>query len=438
VAAVRVAVIGGGIAGLVAARDLGRAGADVTVLERAPILGGQAASFSIGPGQEIERYYHFICMGDSGYLGMLDELGIADRLRWQVTDMGLFLDGELHTLGDPLSLLRFPHLRVRDKARFALTTAATKFRPATGWEHLEDVAAVDWLIRSYGERTYRILYQPLLDSKFQEHAPDISAAWMWARLHRLGQSRSRTLKERIGYLVGGSAAYVDALEKSVAEHGMELRPATGVDRIAVEDGRAIGVIIGGQHHAYDAVLSTVPVPHALRLFEGLEGPYFDNLRSLEYLGVLVVTMRLDRSFSRYYWTNVSDARLPMSGVIEATNLHPLPELGGDAILYIPQYLSPDSPGYVEDDQTVVERYCEALSLMNPTFDRSWVKAHWVHRERWTQPICRRGFTAQVPAIRTSVPGLYLTDSYQLHPHDRAISFSTDLGREAARLVLEDG
>src|SRR5829696_2538602 len=130
----KVAVVGGGIAGLVAARDLGRAGASVTVLERAPHLGGQAASFSIGPGQEIERYYHFICMGDSGYLGMLDELGIADRLHWRITDMGLFLDGELNTLGAPLSLLRFPHLRVRDKVRFALTTAAAKFRPATGWE----------------------------------------------------------------------------------------------------------------------------------------------------------------------------------------------------------------------------------------------------------------------------------------------------------------
>src|SRR4051794_24379368 len=156
----RVAVIGGGIAGLVAARDLALAGADVTVLERAPALGGQAASFAIGPGQEIERYYHFVCMGDSGYQQVLGELGIDDRLRWRITEMGLYLDGELHTLGDPLSLLRFPGLGIRDKARFALTTAKAKFRPASSWKDLEDVAAVDWLVESYGERTYRILYQP--------------------------------------------------------------------------------------------------------------------------------------------------------------------------------------------------------------------------------------------------------------------------------------
>jgi len=208
--------------------------------------------------------------------------------------------------------------------------------------------------------------------------------------------------------------------------------------VAVVGGRATGVVIDGQHHPYDAVLSTVPVPHAVGLFAELEGPYFDNLRSLDYLGVVVATLRLDRRLSPYYWTNVSDARLPMSGVIEATNLNPLPELGGDAIVYIPQYLSPASPRFLEPDDAVLDRYVEALSLMHPGFGRSWIRASWVHRERWTQPICRRGFTAQVPGVRTSVPGLYLTDSYQLHPHDRAISFSTDLGREAARLVLEDG
>src|SRR3712207_3795101 len=179
---------------------------------------------------------------------------------------------------------------------------------------------------------------------------------MGARLHRLGQSRSRTLKERIGYLVGGSAAYVDALEKALVDVHVHLRTGTAVDRVAVEDGRITGVVVDGRTRPFDAVVSTVPVPHALGLFEGLPGPYFDNLRSLEYLGVLVATLRLDRPFSRYYWTNVSDARLPMSGVIEATNLNPLPELGGGAILYIPQYPSPASSGHPRGGDALPHRH----------------------------------------------------------------------------------
>ena len=76
--------------------------------------------------------------------------------------------------------------------------------------------------------------------------------------------------------------------------------------------------------------------------------------------------------------------------------------------------------------------------MNPAFERSWVKA-CVGAPRALDaadlpPRLHRPGTGHPD----SVGGLYLTDSYQLHPHDRAISFSTDLGREAARLVLEDG
>lgn len=432
-----VGVIGGGIAGLVAAYDLSRAGATVTVLERAPILGGMAGSFPIGPGQEIERYYHFVCGGDDGYRAMLGELGMSEQLRWVTTDMGLFLDGELHTLGDPLSLLRFPHLRWSDKARFAATTLAAKFRDEGHWEDLEDVAAEDWLVRTYGERAYRMLYAPLLESKFQHFAPTISAAWMWARLNRLGNSRSRTLKERIGYLEGGSVSYITALEKALRHQGVDVRTSTAVDRVALDHGAVSGLVVEGDHQPFDKVLCTVPIPHTAPLFAGLDDPYFEGLRRLPYLGVMVVVMRLRHSLSPYYWMNISDARLPMSGVIEATNLNPQRGLDGDTVVYIPQYLAHTDPRFATADDELLESYCCALTLINPSFDKSWVKGHWVHRERFAQPVCQVGFSGHVPDIATPVDGLFLTDSYQLNPHDRAISFSTDLGREAASLVLAD-
>jgi protoporphyrinogen oxidase len=106
------------------------------------------------------------------------------------------------------------------------------------------------------------------------------------------------------------------------------------------------------------------------------------------------------------------------------------------VLYVPQYLSPDDPRFSMPDAQLLDDYCEALALVNPDFDRSWVRGWWVHRERFTQPVCGLGFSKHQPSIRTPIANLLLTDSYQLNPHDRAISFSTDLGREAARLLFE--
>jgi choline dehydrogenase-like flavoprotein len=50
-AGLRVGIIGGGIAGMVAAYELSKAGAAVTLLERAPRLGGLAGAFEVAPGR---------------------------------------------------------------------------------------------------------------------------------------------------------------------------------------------------------------------------------------------------------------------------------------------------------------------------------------------------------------------------------------------------
>jgi protoporphyrinogen oxidase len=121
-------------------------------------------------------------------------------------------------------------------------------------------------------------------------------------------------------------------------------------------------------------------------------------------------------------------------MIEYTNLNPLPELGGDHILYVPQYLSADDPRYSQSDEEVLRKYTDALALVNPAFDRDWVKFYVVFRDRFAQPICLTDYRQTTPTIATPIPNLFLTDSCQLHPHDRTISGSFGLGLEAARLA----
>ena len=108
----KVVILGAGIAGLVAAYTLAKTGnVQVTLVEQAERAGGLAASFPLADGQQIEKYYHFICKPDATYRRLLHELGIARHLHWQTTHMGLFYHGEMHTLSDPLSLLHFPRVQ---------------------------------------------------------------------------------------------------------------------------------------------------------------------------------------------------------------------------------------------------------------------------------------------------------------------------------------
>ena len=115
----KVAVIGGGVAGLTAAYELSKAGQEVILLEKEKELGGLASSFPLS-GHHIERYYHFICLNDSDLLDMLRELGLDFRLRWVKTRMGLYHSGRLYSFGAPLDLLTFPPFGLVDRLRFGL------------------------------------------------------------------------------------------------------------------------------------------------------------------------------------------------------------------------------------------------------------------------------------------------------------------------------
>jgi len=272
--------------------------------------------------------------------------------------------------------------------------------------------------------------------KFAEHTPEISAAWIWARMVRLSRSRTSPWREELGYIEGGSQVVLEALGRDLVARGGRIVLNADVEQILIENGRATGVRLGGETLPADAVVSTVTTSRFRKLAEGLEGEYVERLKRIPTIGIFCLFLRLSRPVTPFFWVNTNDRRVPFAGMIEYTNLNPVPELGGDHVLYVPQYLSADDPRYAQSDADVLRKYADALALINPAFDRSWIRFSAVFRDRYAQPICLTDYRTSTPSIQTPVPNLFLTDSCQLHPHDRTISGSFGLGQEAARLALQ--
>jgi protoporphyrinogen oxidase len=427
----RAVVVGGGAAGLKAAHVLQKAGVGTTLLERSPILGGLASSFDV-QGVRIERYYHFICKGDDHLVETLAELGLSHRLHWRDSRMAYFVDGTLYPFLTPIELLRFRPLSLADRVRAGV---AVKVAQQMREEDLAPQKAIPWLRRMFGDAAYRVIWEPLMRFKFAEHAPEISAAWIWARMVRLSRSRSSPWREELGYIEGGSPVVLDGLGRDFEARGGRTVLEAPVEAIVLEGGRARGVRVGGETIPADAVVSTVTTSHFRKLTPDLDGPYVEGLKRIPTIGIFCVFLRLQERVTPFFWVNTNDPRVPFAGMIEYTNLNPLPELGDDKILYIPQYLSADDPRYGQTDEEVLAKYTDALALINPAFDRSWIRFSAVFRDRYAQPICLPDYRTSTPSIATPIPNLFLTDSCQLHPHDRTISGSFGLGLEAARLAL---
>ena len=60
----RIGIVGGGVLGTSLALRLAQAGAEVTVIERGPSLGGLAGTMDFG-GHQVDRFYHVITPADS-------------------------------------------------------------------------------------------------------------------------------------------------------------------------------------------------------------------------------------------------------------------------------------------------------------------------------------------------------------------------------------
>jgi protoporphyrinogen oxidase len=395
------------------------------------VLGGLASSFDV-QGTRIERYYHFICRGDDHLVDTLRELGLESRLHWRDSRMAYFVDGTLYPFLTPVELMRFRPLSVADRVRAGV---AVKRAQRMKEEDLAPRRAVAWLRGMFGDAAYRVIWEPLMRFKFAEHADEVSAAWIWARMVRLSRSRVSPWREELGYLDGGSQVVLEGLGRDFAARGGRVVLAAPVEQIVLVGGRAVGVRVGGETLPADAVVSTITTSRFRQLARGLDGDYVRRLERIPTIGIFCVFLRLTEQVTPFFWVNTHDARVPFAGMIEYTNLNPIPELGGDRVLYVPQYLSADDPRYGQSDEDVLRAYTDALALINPAFDRSWIRFSAVFRDRFAQPICLTDYRTTTPGIATPVGNLFLTDSCQLHPHDRSISGAFGLGLEAARLAL---
>ena len=434
----KVGIIGGGVAGLSAAYELSKRNIRVTLYEKSHVLGGLASFFPLDNGF-IERYYHFICLGDNVLFSLLDELKIKNNLKWINTKMGLFYNGKLYPFGSGFDLLRFPHMTLGEKLKFGFALLEIKSRKADNWKNIENIPSSEWLIRKFGKNIYNILHEPLIRLKFGNYAPILSAAWMWARIHRIGKSRNKiTQKEILGYIEGGTKTLIDSLEAEIIKHGGEIIKGKEVNSVELSsDSKVKGIKVNSQIIEFDAVISTVPSPVFLSLLPKLDGTYWTNLKKIDSIGVMCVLMKLKKSLTENFWLNISDRRISLAGVIEYTNLNPCYFLNGGRIIYLPQYLSSDDERFSFDDNKIISRYMSYLNIIRNDLREDDIDAAYVFRDKYAQPICEVGFSKIMPSIKTPIKGLYMTDSSQLHPDDRTISNSIELGRKAAKLIFYD-
>lgn len=456
----RIAIVGSGFLGMTLAMRYADAGADVTLFESAPEIGGLASVWEIG-GIVWDKHYHVVLASDRHTRNLIEEIGLGDEFKWVETKTGFYTDGELLSMSNTKEFLTFPAIGLIDRLRLGATIFyASKVKD---WRRLEQLSVEKWLTRWSGRKTFEKIWKPLLKAKLGDAYKETAASFIWASIQRMYSARNSGMKrEMFGYVRGGYAKVLARFSDVLIEKGVEIRLNSPVESIEKQPNgmlklttaaarrnrdakpsvvkqktkyakfQAAAAVAPGFSGAFisepqldrntvvpfpedravaqfDRVIMTCPSDKAERMLSDLDEAERRSLRGIRYQGIVCASVMLKNSLSDYYVTNITDDT-PFTGIIEMTAIVDKEEFNGNALVYLPRYVAPDDKLFDMTDDEIEEYFLDALEEMYPHFKRSDVVTFKVSKVRQVFPIPVVDYSTELSDMKSSVDGVHIVNS----------------------------
>jgi squalene-associated FAD-dependent desaturase len=434
-----VAVVGGGWAGMVAARDLALAGAQVTLLERRAQLGGRAFSFfDSRMDSTLDNGQHVLLGCCREMTALLRDLGLSHAVSWQeALDIPVWvnrhwsqlfsakhLPGMMHLLP---GLMRYQGLSGRERLRalhvgWAMTQAHMDDR-------LDQQSFATWLQkRGQSARAIVHLWDLVGVSVLNCHAERLSA-------------KAAIEAFRIGVLPGADAARMGLftqplgdLARSMGEEldhlGVTVRLLTAVQRLEVEDGQVLGLVIDGTIEPVRRVVAAVPHDALARLLAASHGGL---TTTLQWSGIVNWYVRFAEPVFSGTVFALADALSPFV-FNRGKLLDPQgPEDG--RLLAISISDAPDELGQgLALRQTLGRRLAEAI----PDTQRVPIEAERVVRQPHATFRAAPHSQSSRALPRAGIRGLYLAGDWTDTGWPASLEGAVRSGQAASRALLADG
>lgn len=307
----RVAVVGGGVAGLSAALDLLTAGHRVVVLEASPRVGGkllrtEVAGVVVDVGAEamLARRPEGVALAET--LGLTVEHPAVQASRLWTRGAVRPLPRSL--MGVPMDVGQLAASGVLSAAGLARVRAEPDLPPTDLGAGTQDISVGDLVAQRMGEEVTDRLVEPLLGGVYAGRSREISARAAMPQLVALAEQGSllhaaAALPDPGGPvfagLSGGMAGLADALAEALVAAGGEVRCGTTVRglRCGPTAGGAaatyvltVGATTEAEELVVDAVVLATPAAPTARLLADLSPVAAGLLGGIDYASMAIVTL----------------------------------------------------------------------------------------------------------------------------------------------------
>ena len=430
-----VVIVGAGFTGLTAAYVLAGQGKKVHVIEADQTPGGLAGTFAFSDGVTVEKFYHHWFNNDVHVPELVRELGLEGDVVLLPTRTGMYFNGRMWNLSTPLDLLRFTALSLVDRIRLGLLVL--RVRRIKDWKSIEHLSIREWLEPLCGRAAYKVVWEPLIESKFSVHAEAVNAVWMWKKLVLRGSTRNDKGGEELAYFKGGFGRLAEKLVEAIRARGGQVTFGCTAQGVVADAGRITAVQTDQGLVEGDKFLFTPALPIIAGILEpAVDSDWTRALGRVRYLGNICLVLRLKYSLSKTYWLNVNDPGFPFVGVIEHTNFDGPENYKGHHIAYLSRYLAVEDPVWGYSDAAYYDFAMQHLKRMFPDLQPDWVVDYKVWRARYAQPVTERGYSAYVPGHETPFENALISTMAQIYPEDRGTNYAIREGRAIARALAE--
>lgn len=443
-----VVICGGGLAGLAAGHALARAGRDVVVLEKQPVVGGLARTIEYR-GARFDLGGHRLLTDSAAVERLVREVAGEELLNVKraskILVRGRYYDYPLKPLNALSGLGLLSSLAVAgDCAREQLKAWLA---PAPL------VSLQDWVVRHYGRRLYELFFRPYSEKVWGIDCAHISADWVAQRiqgmtlgsalreaLYRTGR-RTRTLADRFLYPAHGIGAIAQGLARDI---GQSNRVLTGREVVQVRQraGRieSIRVRSGARTERYrgQMFISSLPPP---ALVSRLDPPPPARVQAaaagLRYRDLVIVALLINRErVTDQTWIYFPDPDIAIGRVHEPKNWSSRMAPAGATVLVAEHFCFRDDALWRASDAELIERTANELARLR-LIAQCEVYDGQVVRVPHAYPVFDVGYDERCRIIGDYCAGLgnlFLigrTGAFRYYNMDRAI----ESGLEAARTAL---
>ena len=403
----RIAVIGAGAAGITAAYELTKGGAEVEVFEAGDTVGGLARTFDLW-GQKVDLGPHRFFSNDLR----------VNKLWLEVVGTDYEMVDRLTRIYYKKRFFNYPLKPTNALWNMGLVNAATcmlsyfkqkiwpSFRPD------QNDTFESWVVGRFGWKLFNMFFKSYSEKLWGIPCDELDADFAAQRIKKfsmgeaikaalgIGKGNHKTLVDQFAFPHEGTGVVYERMAEYVRNHGGEVHLKTPVRRILHENRKVVGLeLVDGAQRWFDQVISTMPLTLLVKGLGDLPAEVQLGVESLKFRNTILVYLNVAaKDLFKDQWLYVHSPELGTGRVTNFRNW--VPQLYGDSpnsILALEYWCYEQDALWTESDEAIIERAKREIRETG-LVGKAEINEGMVHRIRRCYPVYGRGYKKNLDPV----------------------------------------